>query len=392
MERRTREKPARGREQHRERDQRDLPEKRWYDREPLAVFVPLSVVGAAALQTVAYAGYKLFYNSFGVRPEEVGYDYASLFPRTAMQIAILVSVALVVLAALSIAVAFYGAIGVGFLRGQRESKLADPAVEDRRARFLGFGIAAVFAVTLVASAIGLPSIAFYAFATVVVLSLAAEHIVARDTKTRSWLDDLFRPRIYRAPRRILLIAAALSLPTLDATVLPLSTAEVVIWTIAIFLVDRAVPVVQKRDDARIPGGGTSRWLRGTGVLALSGAVASVALSLLAAAIAWSGLPDRVTEVRSGHALRHNFSQPFDLVVVLAEPRAERVLVRWIGAASPPPPFRKGIELLALTYFGQANGVSVFLEPQAPGTGPGRVYRWPTAAVALESDDPGDVPS
>jgi hypothetical protein len=55
-------------------------QKRWYEREPIAVFVPLSVLAATVLQTIAYTGYKLFYNSLGVRPEEVGYDYASLFP------------------------------------------------------------------------------------------------------------------------------------------------------------------------------------------------------------------------------------------------------------------------------------------------------------------------
>src|SRR4051794_10077135 len=74
--------------------------KRWYDREPLKLWLPLSAVAATAAQTIAYVGYKLFYNSFGVRPEEVGYDYASLLPRTAFQLALLLAAALLFLCAL----------------------------------------------------------------------------------------------------------------------------------------------------------------------------------------------------------------------------------------------------------------------------------------------------
>jgi len=62
------------------------------------------------VQTVAYAGYKFIYNSFGVRPEEVGYDYASLLPRTAYVVALLVSVGLAFLALASLTAAFYAGL------------------------------------------------------------------------------------------------------------------------------------------------------------------------------------------------------------------------------------------------------------------------------------------
>jgi hypothetical protein len=97
-------------------------QKRWYEREPIAVFVPLSVLAATVLQTIAYTGYKLFYNSLGVRPEEVGYDYASLFPRTAIPLAIILSVGLLILATASLAAAAYGGIGYAMVQSWRAEK------------------------------------------------------------------------------------------------------------------------------------------------------------------------------------------------------------------------------------------------------------------------------
>ena len=153
-----------------------------------------------------------------------------------------------------------------------------------------------------------------------------------------------------------------------------------------------IPVLRRRGDTHAPGGGTSPWLRRTGLLGLAGVIASVALVLLSAGIQASGLPDRVKEVRSGKPLRYDYGNPLSLLVTLAEPRAERVLVRWTSASPPPPPFRLKADVRALTYFGQANGVSVFFEPNAAGSGPGQVYRLPTGSIGTQAHDPGDVPS
>jgi hypothetical protein len=83
--------------------------KAWYDREPFVVWLPFSALAAGVVQTVAYTGYKFFYNTFGVRPEEVGYDYTLLLPRTAFQLALLVSGVLALVGLLSFGFAFYAA-------------------------------------------------------------------------------------------------------------------------------------------------------------------------------------------------------------------------------------------------------------------------------------------
>src|SRR6266542_5020036 len=96
--------------------------KAWYDREPFVVWLPLSALAAGVVQTVAYTGYKFFYNAFGVKPEEVGYDYTSLLPRTAFQLALLVSAVLAIIGLLSFGFAFYAAIGKPFVDDWRESR------------------------------------------------------------------------------------------------------------------------------------------------------------------------------------------------------------------------------------------------------------------------------
>ena len=64
---------------------------------------------------------------------------------------------------------------------------------------------------------------------------------------------------------------------------------------------------------------------------------------------------------------------------LAEPRADRVRVRWLGP-DPPQPF-VGRRSVGLTCFGQNAGTSVFLDTTVT---PQVLYRLPSADVLVES--------
>lgn len=354
----------------------------------------MSVLAAAVLQTIAYTGYKLFYNAFGVRPEEVGYDYASLFPRTAIPLAVLLSFVLTALATVSFAVALYGGMGYSFIKSLRTETPEDPFHRERQARLVMIGFATTFGVLLVMNALGASSVAIWAVVAVFLITVLIEHRVARDTASRSWLDVLFAPRIYRSPRRLLLIAFAISVPTWDPNV-EITFSYVLSMTLLVFLADRIVPVMPTERDETYTGGGTSPWLRRTALLGVAGLIGAFLLVGFVVGLPAMGLADRVRDVRLGQALVYKYDNPLRLAALLAEPRADRVRVQWLGS-DPPPMFRDDRgrrRAVPLTYFGSNNGISVFFSPPAVAWGLGDVYRWPTAAIGVESVDPrGQLPS
>jgi hypothetical protein len=248
-----------------------------------------------------------------------------------------------------------------------------------------------FGTMLMAGALGVPSAAIYMVLAVFVSVVLLEHVKARDTSSRSWLDVLFAPRIYRSSRRLILIACAIALPASDFPKMDLSVAGVATYSIVIFAFDRFLPVVPRPSDRKALGGGTSPWLRRTVILACAGLAGAFLVVLFVLSLPSLGLNERVRDVRSRRSLVYNYNNPALLAAVLAEPRADRVDVRWIGR-DPPSLFRgrRGRRrAVPLTYFGSSNGTSVFFAPTgSPRGGGGMVYRWPTAAVAVESIDGG----
>jgi hypothetical protein len=344
--------------------------KRWYDREPLKLWLPLSAVAATAVQTIAYVGYKLFYNSFGVRPEEVGYDYASLLPRTAFQLALLLAAALLFLCALSLILACYAVTLKPFFSGwsgTRRSTGDRAAVASLAAMVLSIAVAAIvgnrhFWLILCASG---------------AVVLVIDHSLARSAgrPQSSLLSELMTPRIYRGARRmVLLTMAALSATALDLGGLD-RMALLLVLVIGLYVADRFVPVVDVRDEPKIRGGGSSPWLLRTMALFAIGGIAFGFVALLSVVLDASHLDRKVAQVERGARLNNDLLDPF----TLAEPRAEPVRVRWV-APDPPHPFAAG-HALNLTYFGQHDGTSVFLDPRAK---PRIIYRVPTSAVELQA--------
>lgn len=355
--------------------------KRWYEREPQRVFLPFAAVAAAVVQTVAYLGYKLFYNSFGVRPEEVGYDYASLLPRTALQLALILSFGLVGLTFLSYVFAVGGAFLYGLIQNYQNSKLVPPADEARRSRMLWLGLGATVILLLVANASGLSDLFVWGFCVLVLALLVIEHRIT-PSGSQSLLGVILLPRAYRAPRRLLLLVAAAYFPTLDNGTV--SFGDAVAVACLLFILDRMVPVVPASTRTAPQGGGVSRWLRRTVFLGSSGVLAGLAIAAFAVAIPMSNLPAHVRSVRAGQPLLYgDLLDPFRL----AEPRADAVFVRWV-APQPSAPFN-GHRPLSLIYFGEAGGTSIFY---SRATAPGRIYRFPSSSIAIEAADPGDVPS
>jgi hypothetical protein len=111
-------------------------------------------------------------------------------------------------------------------------------------------------------------------------------------------------------------------------------------------------------------------LGSTGLLVLGGLGFA-----LPAALRASNLDHKVQQVLAGHRLAYSPLNP----LALAEPRAEPVRVQWV-AANPPEPFHER-DAATLTYLGQNNGTSVFLDVR---TAPPAVYRLPTSALAIDS--------
>jgi len=346
----------------------DAP-RRWYDREPLTIWLPLSAVAAAAVQTASYVGYKLFYNSLGVRPEEVGYDYTSLFPRSAFQIGLLISIALVTLSAVGFVLAFYAVVLKPFfddLRG-RGSELTTPG-----AHAVAGGLACAFLAVVLANSTGLHGDGFLIVLMALIgLSLLAGHWHARAEgrpQTSVWYDAM-RPRVYRGSRRLVLIGAGIALTSVYAPT-ALSTVALLL---ALYAADRCLPVVPAKQDVEALGGGRSKWLWPAATLGVAGAVACAFLWALSAVIELSSLDESVDKVRAGERLKHSLLDP----LTLAEPRADPVSVSWVGPR--PPKIFAGPGARRLTYLGQSEGIAVFLDTAAK---PQALHRLPIAAVAI----------
>jgi len=132
--------------------------RRWYDREPVKVWLPISAVAAATIQTTAYLNYKLFYARFNVRPEEVGYDYTSVLPRTTIQVAGFLLLLLMFLSAASVVVALIAA-----------DRLTDARETTSEVRNRGLGVLALALCLIVACVLWLLDVGVIAFWTAMVL-------------------------------------------------------------------------------------------------------------------------------------------------------------------------------------------------------------------------------
>jgi hypothetical protein len=351
--------------------------KRWFDREPLKIWIPVSAVLTGVLQTVGYLGYKDFYQQFGVKPEEVGYDYASLFPRTAFQITLVVTLALLGLALTSLLFAIAGAgassganVGVLELISKREWKAAVAAGTGSKGTLL---IICVFGLVL-NNPVGLliPAI-------VTLLAVAWQHALPLENRSAP---------VYRDSRRLLMLLVF-------AGALVLFKSEDADWrwpfgiALAVFAIDRSIPVRPVREKL-VVGDGIPQWLLGTLFLAAFAAAAFAAL----VAFGFYGedrIMVKVEQVKHGQSLAYD---PLNLWAI-AEPRADRVAVRWI-APHPPPPFaacsKEPCDEVLLTYFGQSAGTSVFLSAERAPDQSTRalrpaleVYRLPTSAVVMRND-------
>jgi hypothetical protein len=340
--------------------------RRWQDREPVKIWVPLSGLIAVLVQTVAYQGYKSFYSYFDVRPEEVGYDYTSLFPRTIIPIAALSLGALMLLSLGSVALATVVA-----LRFKMKEYRLDAELESRRVVVVGVGVLVLLAGIVVLGGIGGESVLSVFVAAIVVAAVVTEHALARRKHpTKSWVTEMVRPRAYHGGRRLFLIV--LSMVTVLSYKDEITWSTMLLVAAFIYAGDRALPVLNRAPYDEVEQSGTSRWLVGICAIIVVTTVVAVVLEIFVTQISDS-VRDQVNQVRAGMRLEYSITNPLSL----AEPRAQRVMVRWSGP-SVPQPF-SGDEEIALMYFGQNNGTSVFLStpPEAEA-----VYRLPTAMLVM----------
>jgi hypothetical protein len=349
---------------------------RWRDREPVKILLPLSALFASGAQTVAYLGYKEFYSGFGVRPEEVGYDYTSLLPRTIVPVAFLTVLTLIALSMLSLVLGLWRAEQISSVGQPAQAASEDSAAIARHARIGVFGGIVLVGVILLVPPHLLPAL----FVIAVVVAVALGHILARwYPPDRSYLARFVQPRTYRGGRRFIIMAAG--------AVCALNYRGEITWTDAVafaalvYIVDRGVPIIHPAPAEEVEGGGTSRWLVGIlGILVLAVVVTALVMVFVTQL---SVVGDKAKDVRAGHPLRYSVANP----LTLAEPRAQQVLVQWTGPRVPPP-FVKGKEAY-LIYLGQNNGTSVFFSQCEMKDA---VYRLPMAMLVIRQPFARELPT
>ena len=354
----------------------------WWDRDPVKLWAPMAALVAAWLQTVAYAGYQAFYAAFGVRADEVGFDYTGTLRRSSVAIFISFAMVLLFLAFLAMLLPFVGVTWVAGSESGRSSQLARdyPA---RARRQLGLG--AAWTLTLVVTARLTEervTVAVYVVVSACLLALDAGWSRLRGEP--STLSVFLEPRPQRGVRSLLVLGAALAIGAgvNDWRMLPLVA-------VSVFWFDRAV----SRDTAdRAPAFTERIRLVPLGfVSALATVViAGVAVGLVTD-LDWTlrlaHLDAKRLKVRGGDALGFEPFAPFGLI----QPQALRVAASWIGSDPPPAPFPPPVDgrpqPYRLTLFGRDSGTTVLYDSATTpfcGCRPGSLYV--TSAVPEVSRD------
>ncbi|MDP8968898.1 MAG: hypothetical protein M3N04_09885, partial [Actinomycetota bacterium] len=290
----------------------------------------------------------------------------------AFQLALITSGVIAFLGVLSLSAAFYGGMLKPTFDDWRRSRRPRPdQTDDGAARAGGLLLVAMIGFVLMESS-GL-HIGLVGLLALYVTILLADHARARGVSRpeSSAMSALLAPRVYRGSRRLVLISVAVAIPTVDGYA---TVGSWVAWTVLLFAIDRMLPVVDRGDDY-VPGGGRSKWLWRTTLVAATGVVAVGFLALLQVILDASQIDAKVQQVRAGQRLNSSLLDP----LTLAEPRADPVLVRWV-APNPPDPFTRDLPS-SLTFLGQNGGTAVFLNTRSS---PQAVYRFPASAIAIEA--------
>jgi hypothetical protein len=108
---------------------------------------------------------------------------------------------------------------------------------------------------------------------------------------------------------------------------------------------------------------------------VTGVAAIGFLALLQVILDASHLDAKVQQVRAGQHLNSSLLDP----LALAEPRADPVLVRWVGPNAPDPFTRNRPS--SRTFLGQNGGTAVFLNTRSS---PQNIYGFPASAIAIEA--------
>jgi hypothetical protein len=370
-------------------------------REPLRLWAPVAAILAAALQMAAYTGYKLFYQSFGVTPEETGIEYSSILVRSALQLLLLFVVVLLLLTTLSLMVSFYPALGWLFYRWNRSREAGNLAriFPSRASRYGALGIVwfagflggfIVLARLSSGSKVDGGITVFVLFVWPLLLAVLGEHLYLRlrSRPEPSLMDLCVSDVMVGGIRRITLFFGALLLGSAMPSASILDMMEV---ALAVFVLDaiasrimdasvgKSAHLTRVRDILR------SRWLRDAFIFALLMLVTFIGVGSFDRLIRLSKIDSMVTEVANGGQLTYQPNQlnPF----LLAQPKAISVEVLWISSAQPPDGFepqgadRSTVPSRRLTYFGQAQGAAVFYDKDSPNGTP-VVRRLPVGSIEI----------
>jgi hypothetical protein len=360
-------------------------------REPLRAWAVLVGVTALTVQSLAYSTTDWFYSFFGVSPEEVGMGYADMLGRKALHVALLSIAGLLFLAALSFAVAFYGALGVaGWVSTVRDrwrdstARAGGELTASHALLFLPF----LVAYTLTLGSTGMdPGLLFLVFLAAFFVTDAALTVARTGTYQSALHLSLFARHNYSAARLLLILVVLAGFLAAGGT----SFGSVVFSVFIVALFSMLLPRAKDLEEAVAPAAVVrlrrlySRWFLGLVAVCVVGGLAMASVG----GVAWlldRNLSPMVEQVYvHGRELDHN---RLDLnPLMLAAPKADAVEVRWV-ADRPPREFLSGdgtTRTIRLILFGQANGVAVFFDPATKTT-----LRLPASSLVMTSSPLADA--
>jgi hypothetical protein len=351
-------------------------DRRWWERDPVKLWAPIGALVAAGLQTQAYAGYQAFYGEFGVRADEVGFDYAGTLRRSSVPIFVSFALVLITLSLLAL-------IGPPFVRllwvagrDDERSRLLASSYPRRGGRQTSLFVVWTF-LSLILLRVFHGVTALVGVVIVTGVSLVLDGVFSSARNEPSTWNLFLQPRPQGGLRHLLVLAGALVLGSQIH-----GWVQLPVFVVAIYGLDRALD--KNRPDRAPPFRQRISQIPFGPVTALAVLVVGVLAVVLVSELDWSfrvaHLDVKARQVRAGGGLAFEPFAPFGLI----QPQALRVTVTWIGSTPAPPPFEVGGRAtpLVLTLFGQDSGTAVFYEASTE-----TVFRLPSGSVSMATPIP-----
>lgn len=346
-------------------DDKERSASKWYERDAISIWAPVTAVSLATAQSLSYFIHRFFYESaFGVLPEEVGSDYATLLVRNALPLAVLSAAWIAVLAAMTPVAAFFVRINMGM--DERDKVLAaDPLSAGRKGRRLVLTIA-VCAVLILSLDLPNPAMTLVMAFSALLVALTVDEIIARRRgEVTTWLRHFTATRYYPASRRLSLIIITTLLAWIILSDLPsdasfaTTSSALVVATMFVYLIDvvvssRSITEVAS-SHVRLAFGDSGRWLRALVLITFTALVGLTLTLTMPYFYDERRVELYLANLGAGRVENDIFSQS-----QLFQPVIRPVQAQWIGADVPSN--WGGQDARSLWYLGTSAGIGVYYDP------------------------------